>query len=245
MYEFTISTINHDEICEQIYIDLSKVLDRTKSIVATHKVGNICYVSFAVEKENLLWAKGVVADIVADTIASKFKFEFLSKNIINFGNNLQYDKLVCALVAFEIGEDKQIVKNELDIDAKINIDSFFQFRLKFLQERWKSIASIVNSNMTSLLADDIVDDLIRQFVKSTTCAVDLVEVFVDDRTICVQSSDSTCKMIFQKEEVDENMLVCEIISMSPNKIVIHSKNSGDEIENMLYSVFGNKIYKTR
>ena len=240
MYEFTISTINHQEYCNQIYSTISKKLDKSKSIVACHKIGNICYVSFAVE-QNVDWAKGIVAEMVADIVARNYKKEYFLKAIKKVADQLQYDKLICALVAFDILEDKRIVKESIDFDNKINIDSFYQFKLGDLKDRWRCIADIFIENIYGFLSGGVIDDLTKQFVKSTTAIVDLIDVFVEDKKIVVQSE--LCNLIFQKTEKDTSNLVCELISLSPNKIVIHEKN-GDEISNMLYLVFGNKIYKT-
>lgn len=245
MFEFTISTINHEDICKHIYSTIQKKLADVANIVVCHKIGNNCHVTMAVDEKNVLWARSVLFEIVADIISSKYKHEFLTEHIKVFADENKRKKLICALVAFDIEEDKQIVKNSLDFFDKINIDSFLNFRLGELYGRWKSIASIVSENVPSEFVSTFVDDITRQFVGSSKTIVDLVEVFVEENQIKLKTNDNSCNLEFGQTDDEKTRLVCEIIAMSPKKIVLHGANSSCDIENMLAGVFGNKIYKTK
>ena len=185
-----------------------------------------------------------ILDVVSDVIIGVYKQEYLHQHIaITISNAVAYNAFVQALVVFDRQTDKDIIKKHLVLEDKINIDSFYNFRLDQLKNRWRDIACVVNDSIPLMLKDKSVADLTRYFVDSTNKEAREVHLFVTDKIIRLKIDDELSDLEFETNEDYLTNVLTEVISISPQKVVLHGKNEKmHELKQVLRSVFVDKVF---
>ena len=79
---------------------------------------------------------------------------------IDIVDNVSRQAFISALLYFDNETDSYIVSKYLEIGNKINIESFFNFRLQSLKQKWQELVDISNQNEIYLYKDDIVLNIV-------------------------------------------------------------------------------------
>lgn len=243
MYEFTVTNNSANNLTDFLYNQLYNQISTIGGIVIKQQVASRFSISLAVEDNYKEYAKGVLTDAIADAIIYTHKYEYLQSNIYLNINNEGLKAFLQALVVFDRQTDKDIIKKHLTLERELFIDSFYKFKLYELKDRWAEIANIVNDSIPIMLKNKSVSEITRYFVDSTEDGPE-VHLYIDDGKIKLERLGDYTSLEYTVDGDYENSLVCEIISLSPNKIIIHGTAGFiEKLERTLSSVFYGKIYR--
>lgn len=246
MYEFTVTNMDTSgKVTEYLFNGLQKQVIGVGGIIIkqqTNQCNNVC---LAVEEKDIEYIKAVLLDVIADSIIFYYKYEYLKDNIsLNISNNQKITAFLKSLVVFDKQTDKDLIKKSLILDRQLVIDSYYNFRLHEVKERWQSIANVVMESIPTLLQNKSVSEITSYFVSSTEETQEEVHIFAEDNKIKLTLDGKVSDIEFLASDNYQNDLVCEIISLSPKKIILHGKNNHmQELENALSSLFYGKIYR--
>lgn len=245
MYEFTLTANQKNQkLISFIFNSLKPHITNLGGIIVTDISFGKQNVCLAVDPSYCEQIKGVIGQVVAEAIVYYYKFDYLASSInLGITNSAAHNSFVQALVVFDKQTDKDIITSSLSLEHRLVVDSFYEFRLGALRERWEQIVSVVMESIPILLKDRSVDELTRYFVDSSGGNASEVNLYVDSCSVTVDIGEDKQPLTFDTTSDYQTDLVCEIISLSPKKIIIHGQASvAQSIEAALSSVFYGKIY---
>lgn len=228
---------------DNIYKKLKPQVDKSQGIIIKQikKQISICLaVDYKFEKT----IKQQILDIVSDQIILKYKFDILQQNIkIPIGNNASLSAFIKALVVFDRQTDKDIIKKNLVLQDKLNIDSFYYFRLSSLKARWRDIADVVNENIPLMLQNNSISELTRCFVSETAKDINELHLLVGSKKIQIEINNELSDLEFDVSAEYLESLLTEIISISPQKIIVHGNiERVPELKASLDNFFDGNVY---
>lgn len=245
MYEFTLTANQKNQkLISFVFNSLKPQVNGFGGIIVTDiSCGkhNIC---LAVDPQYAEEIKGIIGQSVAEAIVYYYKFDYLASSInLGITNSAAHNSFVQALVVFDKQTDKDIIIDSLRLENRLVIDSFYEFMLSPLRERWEQIVSVVMESIPVLLKDRSVAELTRYFVDSSNGVAAEVNLYVDNSSVTLDVGGDKQPLTFDTTADYQTDLVCEIISLSPKKIIIHGQAAvARQIENALSSVFYGKIF---
>ncbi len=100
------------------------------------------------EKEMAVLHK-LAAEKIAEIICIGYKYEYF-RSLIRPAGLCEEDReiLLAAILAADFAEDSRYVRTRLEGIGEHSLDGFYNFRLRNLQEKWKSIAACVPGYFT-------------------------------------------------------------------------------------------------
>lgn len=244
MFEFTISSSENTDIIENIFLNLKGAIDAVKGIIVKQqnlKTQSLC---LAVDNADKEYIKAVILDSISEGIINEYKYDYLKNNIcINIRNAVAYSAFIRALVVFDRQTDKDIIKKNLVLENKLNIDSFYNFRLEQLKSRWNDIASVVNESIPIMLQNKSVADITRYFVNSTNKEVNELHLTLSDNNIQLNFENQLAALSFEPKDDYISDVLTEVISISPKKIIVHGcLEKYKEFEQALSAVFYDSVF---
>lgn len=246
MFELTISTSKTKEKdIDFIFSMLKNKIRSVKGIVVSEEVDGRVKLSLAVPQSQKEFAVSLTFDAIAESIVQSYKHEFLKRNL-NFqtGNKMVESALIKALSVYDKKSDKDFIKSKLVLSSEILIDSFFRFRLWELEKRWKNIAELVRENMSFLCMNGSLVELMRFLVMSNECEIGELHIHVSDGIVHCHdlSGEELFNMVYDPlDETSKINILTELISLSPEKIVIHQEDADCDIASEIVNVFERKV----
>lgn len=242
MFEFTLCG-NKTTIMDNIYKKLKPQIDGFNGIIIKQikKQISIC---LAVDCKFEKIVRQKILDIVSDEIILEYKFDILQQRIkIPIGNNVSLNAFIKALVVFDRQTDKDVIKQNLVLQNKLNLDSFYYFRLSSLRARWYDIADIVNENIPLMLQNNSICELTKCFVDETAKEVEELHLIIQNKKIQIEIDNKLSDLEFDISTEYLESLLTEIISISPQKIIIYGNmDKMPELKTALENFFDGSIY---
>ncbi len=243
MFEYTISSSENLGIINNIYIMLSGAVKSVNGIIIKQNSLKTDSVCLAVENKHKEYIKACILDAIADAIINTYKQQYLHNNItITIKNNVAYNAFISALVVFDRQTDKDIIKKNLVLENKLHIDSFYNFRLQQLHNRWYDIVCIVNESIPIMLKDRSVAEITSYFVENTNKEIFEAHLYILENVIQIKLDDKLNDLQFNTNNSYVNDILTEIISVSPKRVIIHGEiDKHKELHQALVSVFLDKV----
>lgn len=246
MWEITISNVSEkSKTLDLLFEKLKKEVSLVKGVIILDAVLDRVRVSLAVPDRTVEYFRSVLADAVAEVVTLEYKFQFLSENIrLPQNDNIANRAFLTALTVFDKQTDKNFIKQKLTLGSELFLDSFFNFRLTELKERWKEICVLVSDNLNLLVLTEGFFDMIRFLIKTIPPECEEIHLLFEPNTIslCNAKLEKQKNIQLEQKNTDESKtaLVGELITLSPQKIVVHSEKKESFVESLL-SIFDDKI----
>ena len=246
MFELTISTCKakYKDI-DFIFSILKNKIKSVKGIIVCEEVDGRTKLAVAVPDSQKDYAISLAFDAISEAIIKSYKYDFLKRNIsLQTGNKIAESALISALSVYDKQSDKEFIKRELKPTGEILIDSFYNFRLWELEKRWKNIADLMSENASYLNLSGSFSDLMKFLVLSNECGEKEVHVRKGEGNIfCLaESGKELFNMIYDTS--DDNLIInilSELISLSPEKIIIHKELENTAIAGEILNVFDKRV----
>lgn len=227
MFEFQLST-STEKIANQIFSDLKTGINESGIILTQYSLNRKHFVVVGcneIEKPRTCF---FISDAISDAVSTFFKLDYIEENLqIPIKNEMNFQAFKKALVAFDRETDKYIISRALKIEGEIDLDSFYNFRLKPLRTKWSEIIKLANDNAAYLLCSDTFLDLLKFLVDNIEISRGTINVVKKDNEfkLCDERFNeilsSQVPLSNLEPESSEIGLVTNLIALSPRKINVY------------------------
>lgn len=185
----------------------------------------------------------VLQDVISESICYFYKKQFLINNIkIHIGDEISKRAFISALLFFDKETDRYIVNKYLNIDKKLNLDGFYNFKLQSLKDKWRELIEIANDNEIYLYSNDTFMELLKFLIDNIEIKNDVINI------MSTNGSYDICDSKFDKIENDEilenidEQLVCNLIALCPKNINIYcSDKMPNNIKDIICKLFEKRV----
>jgi len=187
-----------------------------------------------------------IKEKIAENILLYYKTDFiLSKLNFKVNNTTDMQVFLKALLVFDSDVDKEIILTRLNFDDSLIIESFIDFKLNFLKDKWKELVSLANDNSMYILSEESFIELIKFLISNLDYRIKEVNVFSknDCYLICDENGNKINDFLIEKCLIyDDNNLLTTLIAINPKKIKLHCNTFiKDKLIQILYLFFDKRI----
>ncbi len=228
---------------EYIKTKLKNLIKSQKGIITTiYSKSNITLL-IGLNKAQKMEIKQFLYSCIAEMIVNEYKAEYLRSNFdFEMKEGLLLKCFIKGLVCFDSDFEKQIIYSKLIAFDKINLESFVDFRLKFLKSKWEDLVCLANDNYLYLLSGGNFFELMKFLISNLDCRVDKLEVELSGDSFNLISSGKNLDLPFMINNKSQEDLAASIVSLCPKTITIYNgKNLNFDVENFLYKLFENRL----
>ena len=246
MWEFSIDFYN-EKFAILFKKSIEKDIKLLNGIITILKTNNLIKVLIAVPYNYKRRFIKFIKTKVAENILLCYKKDYIiSRLCFNQISSTKMHVFLKALVCFDSETDKDIILKRLeDINKKIVVESFINFKINFLKKKWNELVDLANDNSSYITSEDTFNELIKFLISNLENRINAVNIF--NKNNCYFLCDTNGKVIddFLCEDAgkyDEEKLLTNLIALNPEKIIIHDQiYVEDKLLNNLYEYFSNRI----
>lgn len=240
MFELQVSEDkSRHSLLTSLFVKLKNEVRACRGVIVCDILGDRSRLCLAVPQKAEDYFKSLLFDVLSDIIVVEYKFEHLSSHIsIPFGEETTKNAFLMALTVFDKSTDIEFVKSRLQLTDEINVDSFVNFRLTELKERWNEIADLLNENIGQLSIEGGLIEMLKFLIRTTPVECGEVLVSFDDSGK-VLFSNTSGDVIYESAS-EETSAVSKLVALLPSRIVVCSEKQvpfTDSISN----IFGEKV----
>lgn len=157
------------------------------------------------------------------------------------------------MIAFDRETDKYLIAHNLKIEKDIYLDSFYNFRLKSLKNKWSELIKLANENASYLLCNDTFIDLLKFLIENIEISNALVNVvkkqesffICDEKFNQINTKDEglcLLKNYGKPQNEAEIDLITSLIALSPKRINVYcDKNENNSTLSLISQLFGHRV----
>ena len=246
MFEITLSTCKNREY--DIEFIMSKLMEEVKAlkgILTYTEIERRSKVAIAVPENKKDYFLALLFDVICEAIIKSYKYEYFLNNIkLHLNNRVTEVAFLKALTMFDKTSDKEIIKKYIPISGEILLDSLYNFRLWELEKRWREVIKLVEDNKGYLLLSGSFIDLMKFLLLSIEPEIDEVHIYCEENMICCKNKQGKELFKNQYDEKDEESIIniiSELITLSPEKIVLHLTQSQEKLCSYIKNLFELKV----
>ena len=236
MWEFSINLQSDKEVlAASIFNILRRELSPLKAIVARSEEGGYISVVIAVKKENRNEAEIVLLRTITLAICQTFKADFLNKHLfLPNQDEIGVTAFKKALINFDKETDYFLISKALNFNEFLFLESFYQFKLAKLRDKWGELIRLANENRDYLVSSEAFFDLLKFLIDNLDICKEEIDVVEDEKGyyICEEGEKSA--------PLSSSALVSSLIDLSPQKINMYYKNENHATE-LLKLIFDRRI----
>lgn len=225
------------------YLKSNLNLPKIKIYSAICQLNNMAVFSIATKDEEFEQVESKLKQLLSDLILFIYKERFLMENI-NF-TQMQtpfQPALLKALVLFDSETDKLYIQSKLNLNKDVYLDSFFNFQLQPLKNRWQEYVELTNEN-TNMLQSEAFLDLLKFLIATIKPKTKQVNVYFNGHQF--EFKDKNLKTIpsnFSAPDDDEATLITTLITLAPSVINLHCISTlSNNTFKILYYIFDKRI----
>ena len=243
MWEYSICVKNNNnQIINFLYLSLKKQIESLGGVATLLKDENFSSVVVATSDDKRDRAQLFLTKVITKVICSYFKTEFLNKYLyIPVKDEMSAVAFKKALINFDKETDFYIVSRNLSFDKTLYLESFYNFKLQKLRDKWGELINLANENRDYLSSQDSFFDLLKFLVDNIDICEDEIDIVEDEEGYRIFSGREEGSI----EGLNPQGLVCSVIDLSPQKINLYCKkeNRATEILKKLYEKRVNLKFK--
>lgn len=230
MWEFAlIASINNKRIINYIYKMMKSYVQDKSCVLTTDENERESLILFACAKGKKDYYQEMIKLCVIDYIINVYKYEYLIKNINNFlPDEITFKSFIKVLSLYDKQTDESILKKSININNVFYIDSFLQFRLAPLIERWTELCEIARENCEFFLTSDSFMDIMRFLVATMEENCEKIKICVkkDGYTLYNTNNDNNAEKI---EDCNTPFsLISSVLKICPKFIDVYFNDNFDD-----------------
>lgn len=234
MWEYSICVRNiNSAVASYILSSLKKYVEKIGGVATFYKDKDFSYIVVGTEEKDKEKIQNYICMTITKVICTFFKSEFLNENlIIPINDKMSKIAFKNALINFDKETDFYIISKTLSFENNLYLESFYNFKLQKLRNKWSELISLANDNRDYLLNTDSFFDLLKFLVDNIDINESEIDVVEDDDGYRIFSGNDDNSF----ECLDGEGLVSSVIDLSPQKINIYckSENNATEILKKIY-----------
>ena len=245
MFEFSIVLSEQNASpAKRLFKEIKSNASNFGAIVTSYSENDKIYIVVACEDIEKPRISFFICDAIADIITTDFKLDYINKNLhLPIHNQLNLDALKKALVVFDRETDRYIVTHNLKLKEKFVVESFYEFRLRQLRNKWQELIKLANENASYLLCNDTFIDLLKFLIENIEISTGCINVVKENDyyKICDENFNEIEQERNDKEN-NEAFLITSIINLSPKRINIYcDENENSSALTLLSQIFSNRV----
>lgn len=244
MWEFSLSiSSERRDIANKIYACFSEQALTYENIVTSYEnSGKITIITSCNDFDKHRF-KLLIEEIVCDSICNGYKSEFLFNNLeIMVSDEVAKEAFLEALILFDRETDAYLVSKYLIVDNKLDLDGFYNFRLKPLKDKWMELVNIANENQIYLYSNETFIELIKFLVDNIEVRSDIVNVVhQNDNYVLLDAQYNEINIDKDILNKDSKLLSC-LISLCPKVINIYcSEHIPGAVTKLICQLFEKRV----
>lgn len=182
-------------------------------------------------------------NLIDEVICFFYKKDFLCENLIlNIQDEMTKQAFIFSLLYFDKETDKFIVNKYLNLDKKLDLDGFYNFRLSSLKDKWRELIDIANQNEIYLYSDDTFTELIKFLIDNLEIQSDVINIMQKDNSYAIYDSNFNPINIYKETNKNEGNLMAEIITMCPKNINIYCSDiMPNKLKDLICKLFEKRV----
>ena len=178
MWEFSINLgTENSAVAKYIFNSLAGVVEDLGGVITSYEQMGKISIILACPFDDRSRLEYHIGNVVAQVISVFFKERFLERRLrLPKKSDIELFTFKKALISFDRETDRFLINKFLSFGQNLELESFFHFRLRALQEKWTELVGIANENSTYLLGED-------SFVELLKFLVDNIEVAGDEMVV--------------------------------------------------------------
>ncbi|MBR2220904.1 MAG: hypothetical protein IJ975_02050 [Clostridia bacterium] len=235
MWEFSINLgTENSAVAKYIFNSLAKVVEDLGGVITSYEQSGKISIILACPRDDKPRLEYHIGNVVAQVISVFFKERFLERRLrLPKKSEIELFTFKKALISFDRETDRFLINKFLSFGQNLELESFFHFRLRALQEKWTELVGIANENSTYLLGEDSFVELLKFLVDNIEVAGD--EMVVEIKHGHIDIFDTNGHIL--NGDISKFALVEKILEDSPRKICWIS----DQPDLFLEKVFAKRI----
>lgn len=185
-----------------------------------------------------------IYNYILNIIYTYYKRKFLNELDSTLFNNEIFELVIKeTLFHFDEEYDKNLIKQFLILGENLNIESFFNFKLLPLKEKWSQLVNLIKNNSNVLNSYIINLDLTRYLLNELDNNIDKVCLFFEGNKYFLKTANGE-NIIFKKNNLSKKQNFKEVLKnlvlLSPKNIILCSDIKKEEF-NIFKDVFYDKL----
>ena len=237
MWEFSINlSSSKSNLAASIFNVLREQLSQFKAIVARSDSAKFINIVIAVPAQHRADAEIVLLKTITLAICNTFKQEFLDRHLfLPKQDEIGITAFKKALINFDKETDYFLISKALNFNEFLYLESFYQFKLVRLREKWSELVCLANQNRDYLISTEAFNDLLKFLIDNLDICKDEIDVFEeDDGRYCICDDGKKCEIL------GDSAMVSSLIDLSPQKINFYYKNQNHATE-LLKIIFDRRL----
>lgn len=215
---------------------LKRFFKKHRGAVVLYKdAGKILFAIDDDEKSFIKLYKYIYNDIV-NIIYNFYKREIFKKLSSCIFNNEFFEIVIKeTLFCFDEEYDKNFIKSNLTLNETLNLAGFFNFKLKYLKEKWEHLVNLIKNNSAVLNSYVVNLDLTRYLISELETKIDKVCLYTEGKKYFLKTINNeklTFKKINYSKKQNFKQLLQNLITLSPKNIILCS-----ELEKQDFAIF--------
>lgn len=239
MWEFCVCAKKENKnVILYLESEISLVLKRLEGVKSLCE--NESCVSFCVgiKKEYAKALKKELLKLLCNAVCEKMKYNYLKENInINISEKSLFEAFVKVYTYFDIELEKAIVIRAIYFPKNLNLESFLNFRLHSLKQKWQEMCDLTNLNSSIFLKSKTFLDILKFLIDNLDYKHESIVLDFQHNKLFLNSE----KKSFCDLTADSFDVLTKIIELSPKKIKIIKGVSELEPIGLLVDLFDGRV----
>ena len=233
MWEFCLSTYKL-EVARSVFQAMKEELGDYQTVLTCYEKYGIFNIMFACPLEEKNRLSTLLEQNIIKVICSFYKENFLKDNLcLPSHEKISLMAFKKALMNFDRETDLYIISKNLELKSTLNLDSFYEFKLKALRDKWGELVLLANENSEYLIGDEAFYDLLKFLVDNLEIRENEISVFEKENGYSIMADECF-------ESLNNEALVSTLIELSPKKINFYCDKE-DATVNFLTKIFSEPI----
>ena len=238
MWEFSLNIRSENfELAKFFYNTFSSIVVHADGVITSHEENGYISILFAVNDDMEYKVKSLITNAITEVVCNKFKADYLNNSLILPEHDvIGMSAFKKALLNFDKETDKFIIKKNLNLGDNLYFESFYEFRLRALRDKWAELVTLSNENREYLVSKDSFVDLLKFLVDNLDICENEISIVKEDGGYRIYTEESG-KV---NQLISEESMVSSVIDLSPQKINLYFNESSNAI-NLLERIFEERI----
>ena len=233
MWELSICVASQNiDIAKFVYQTLKSQRGDFSAVVTCYEQFDSFFILWACPVEFRQKASVVIENCVIRAVCNFYKDRFLTENLhLPIHENISMTAFKKALINFDRETDMYIISKYLLLDKNLHLDSFYNFKLKSLRDKWGELVMLANENGEYLTSQEAFFDLLRFLIDNLEVVEDEINVFEEEDGYHIKTKSAPT--------LSKEALVSSLIELCPKKINLFCQTDNNTAK------FLSKIFEER
>jgi len=245
MWEFTLNdSSTKTSYINFLYAKLEGKVKFVGGIIIRQTNGTKSSLSLAVPTKQKDYFVLLILELVSEIITLDYKYAYLESRLGPYiKNELTKSAFLKALTIFDKQTDKDLIKKELVLEKELNINSFYNFKLYALRNRWEDICNVIEENISSIEKADAFSELLKFLIKTSDVNYDEVHLYKKHKNyVILDKQNRPIDVLEPQDSSVEIKAITTLIALCPAKIVLHKNgNNKEPLYDYIFNLFDDKV----